>query len=194
MLMCFDMLCCVVLHCIRQGNQGPDGRVGWHNLTLLKLTGFVTVIFTVQIITRWWAVRVLLQGVFGKANSIVTTLAATLSVNAHKHSQEVSAEASLAQEQITRYLNLAHCLLYKVCVVDRDLQDLQRDDCATQEELDCLLQLQEFHPNDVYSWIAILIHRLGHAGLLGVSGVWLLHHITSIVSCIAFISSHVHSF
>mmetsp|Transcript_11121 Transcript_11121/g.18172 ORF Transcript_11121/g.18172 Transcript_11121/m.18172 type:complete len:401 (+) Transcript_11121:119-1321(+) len=148
-------------------NQDSDGRVGWHNLTMLKFAGFLTVIFTVQVITRWWAVRVLLQGVFGKSNSIVVTLAAALSVSLANQSSEVAKEARLAQEQIFRYLNLAHSLLYKVCDQNKDISDLRRADCAHEEDIKTLLRLPEFHPNDVYSWISILLHRLGQAEVLG---------------------------
>jgi hypothetical protein len=148
-------------------------------------------------------VRVLLQGVFGKANSVVTTLAAALSVSlqgvprtkdaaaapAHAHvtpallppglgvgviTPEVARDACQAQEQVTRYLSLAHALLYKACEGDRDLSDLARAQCATQEEVECLLRSEVSGPDDVYGWISVLIHRLAKAGLLGVSECVLL--------------------
>jgi hypothetical protein len=43
---------------------------GWKNLTVGTVSGFVTIIFISQLITRWWQIRVLLQGVFGKGNSM----------------------------------------------------------------------------------------------------------------------------
>ena len=143
--------------------------MGWQNLTLLKFTGFVTVIFTVEIFKRWWAIRILLQGVFGKANSIVTTVAASFSVSLCKVEPDVAKDALEAQEQIYRYLNLAHSLMYKFCESGRNLDDLQRDDCATKAELDTLITMgDECSPDAVYGWITVLIHRLGKAGLLGV--------------------------
>jgi hypothetical protein len=43
---------------------------GWENLTVATVSGFVTIIFISQLITRWWQIRLLLQGVFGKGNSM----------------------------------------------------------------------------------------------------------------------------
>ena len=43
---------------------------GWENLTVSTVSGFVTIIFISQLIKRWWDIRILMQGVFGKGNSM----------------------------------------------------------------------------------------------------------------------------
>ena len=141
--------------------------MGWQNLTLVSVSAFVTIIFTSQLITRWWNIRILLQGVFGKSNSIVITLAAILSVTLADVSHEQELDTRRAQQQIYRYLNLGHALMYKSCNKNTDLNDLYRRGILTKTEMAYIHSVKGYSPNLIYSWIAILIHRLGNAGLLG---------------------------
>mmetsp|Transcript_18549 Transcript_18549/g.30912 ORF Transcript_18549/g.30912 Transcript_18549/m.30912 type:complete len:447 (+) Transcript_18549:220-1560(+) len=141
--------------------------VGWANLTLVSVSAFVTIIFTSQLITRWWSVRLLLQGVFGKSNSIVITIAAAFSVTLSGVSREVELDCRRAQQQIYRYLNLGHALMYKSCNKNTDLSDLLQRGVITKTEMAYIHSVKGYSPNLIYSWISILIHRLGNAGLLG---------------------------
>lgn len=141
--------------------------VGWSNLTLVSVSAFVTIIFTSQLITRWWNIRLLLQGVFGKSNSVVITIAAIFSVTLSEVSPEEMLDSRRAQQQIYRYLNLGHAMMYKACNKDTDLTDLYKRGILTKTEMAYIHSVKGYSPNLIYSWIFILIQRLGSAGLLG---------------------------
>jgi hypothetical protein len=108
-----------------------------------------------------------MQGVFGKSNSIVITIAAIFSVTLAGVSQDVELDSRRAQQQIYRYLNLGHALMYKSCSSDTDLIDLFKRGILTKTEMAYIHSVKGYSPNLIYSWIAILIHRLGNAELLG---------------------------
>jgi hypothetical protein len=141
--------------------------VGWSNLTLISVSAFVTIIFTSQLITRWWNIRLLLQGVFGKSTSVVITIAAVFSVTLGDVSREVELDSRRAQQQIYRYLNLGHAMMYKRCGNDTDLTDLYNRGIITKPEMTYIHSIKGYSPNLIYSWVSILLHRLAKVGLLG---------------------------
>lgn len=141
--------------------------IGWNNLTLVAVSAFVLIIFTTQLINRWWEIRLLIQGVFGKGNSIIITLASILSVTLSGVDEETERDARRCQQQIYRYLNAAHATMYKVNYSDYDLTEIEERGLLTSTEVQYLHSMQPFSTTNVYSWVAILIQRLGAAGLLG---------------------------
>ena len=83
---------------------------------------------------------------------------------------EVQADARRAQQQVYRFLCLAHALMYRTCNKKTDLSDLEARGIATSQEIEFLYTLKPFNPNFVYGWISILLQRLAHNGLLGDMG------------------------
>jgi hypothetical protein len=97
----------------------------------------------------------------------VITIAAIFSVTLGGVSKEVELDSRRAQQQIYRYLNLGHALMYKSCNRDTDLSDLYKRGVITKTEMAYLHDVKGYNPNLIYSWISILIHRLATVGLLG---------------------------
>lgn len=145
----------------------PDGDKGYGNLTLISLCSFLTIIFTSQLITRWWSTRMHLQSVMGKANNVIIMLGSILSITLLGRTEEEIEDARAAEEQIIRYLNLGHAILYKSCNKDKDFSDLITKKIATKQEVAHLMSFSNPGHNHIYSWITILVHRLTFAGLLG---------------------------
>ena len=95
------------------------------------------------------------------------TLASALSLSLANAPDDVVEDARRAQQQIYRFLCLAHALMYRTCNKKTDLSDLKDRGIATQQEIDFLYTLKPFNPNFVYGWISILLQRFARNGLLG---------------------------
>jgi len=76
-------------------------------------------------------------------------------------------DARRAQQQVYRFLCLAHALMYRTCNKSTDLSDIEARGIATRQEVEFLHTLKPFNPNFVYGWISILLQRFARNGLLG---------------------------
>mmetsp|Transcript_704 Transcript_704/g.1157 ORF Transcript_704/g.1157 Transcript_704/m.1157 type:complete len:439 (-) Transcript_704:140-1456(-) len=145
----------------------PVPQNDYRHMTMGAVAAFVTVIFISHLIMRWWCIRTHLQGVIGKGNSVIITLAAVFSCTLVNIDPKIEFDARRSQQQIYRYLNLAHALLYKTASKQMDLSDLVERKIISANECAYLSKIKGLNPNIIYGWIQILIQRLAFSGLLG---------------------------
>eukprot|EP00741_Cyanophora_paradoxa_P007031 tig00001071_g6803.t1 len=130
-------------------------------LCFASLVAFLLGTFLNTVFNRWWSIRQLLQVVIGRTND-TALMAASYIVG---RTEEEEALAQRIREELVRYLNLAHALVYKQARADESYEDLLDAELITEREADTLKGLVG-QPACVYTWAASLLREADARGLI----------------------------
>eukprot|EP00276_Gloeochaete_wittrockiana_P003140 CAMPEP_0184662198 /NCGR_PEP_ID=MMETSP0308-20130426/42033_1 /TAXON_ID=38269 /ORGANISM="Gloeochaete witrockiana, Strain SAG 46.84" /LENGTH=901 /DNA_ID=CAMNT_0027104031 /DNA_START=163 /DNA_END=2867 /DNA_ORIENTATION=- len=131
--------------------------VGDEALMLTSLVAFLLGMFGSLTFSRWWATREKLQQVIGRTNNLAVMIATYVVGDDHL--------TNTAREEMCRYMNLAHALVYKQASMDEDLGELIGRRLLTKDEARKIENLPSKYLI-IYTWLADLLKEVALNGRL----------------------------
>jgi hypothetical protein len=166
-------------------------------LTLLTVTSFLVGLFTNNLMQRWWQIRTALNNVRSKSTNLVNAFTASVAVNTQHCSPDIRAEAICLTQNVKRYLQLAHALVYIRGNPNQEYSEhiLQARKLLTVHEASLLEPLANNTFNNklsthVYGWVLLCLEKASTAGVLGpIRGFAPTQHVVTFFNELSLIQS-----
>jgi len=131
--------------------------IGEEALMLSSLVAFLLGMFGSLTFARWWSTREKLQMVMGRSNNMAVMIATYVIGDDEGTIQ--------AREDMCRYMNLAHALVYKQADNSDELGDLVAKRLLTVDELESIQNMPSRYII-VYTWLSALLREVATNGRL----------------------------
>ena len=166
-------------------------------LTLLTVTSFLVGLFTNNVMQRWWQIRTALNNVKSKSTNLVLAFTSCVAINTQNSPLKVRSQAICMTQTVTRYLQLAHALIYIRANPVREYNEqlLRSRNLLTQHEAELLLPKHkavfEYRKSSlVYSWVLMCLEKASTSGILGpVPGGGAAQHVVTLFNELSLIQS-----
>ena len=143
-------------------------------LTLLTVTSFLVGLFTNNVMQRWWQIRTALNTVKSKSTNLVLAFASCVAINTQNSPLNVRSQAICLTQTVTRYLQLAHALIYIRSNPATEYNEslLLYRNLLTKKEAELLISkhksMFEYRKSSiVYSWVIMCLEKASTSGILG---------------------------